>query len=168
MILTKINNLTLNLNHIGVPRLIKECIIGIDSQEKLKKLINIEAKIIKITVNDISDSISYNMINAIESKQYSSLNIIECLDGENYQKSSHSKTDFEIQDNVNNKFDVSIEGIEQKTLNIMKYLDGENDQKSSHLSLNIIECIDGENDQKSSHLSLNIIECIDGENDQKS
>ena len=50
---------------MGVPKLIKECIIGIDSQEKLKKLINTEAKIIKITVNDISDSISYNMINAM-------------------------------------------------------------------------------------------------------
>ena len=90
------------------------------------------------------------MINAIESKQYSPLNIIGCRDGKNDQK-SHSKTDFEIQDNVNNKFDVSIEEIEQKTLNIMKCLDGENDQKSSHLSLNIIECIDGENDQKSLH-----------------
>ena len=151
MILTKINNRTLNLNHMGVPKLIKECIIGIDSQEKLKKFINTEAKIIKMTVNDTSDSISYNMINAIESKQYSSLNIIECLDGENDQKSLHSKTDFEIQNNVNNKFDVSIEEIEQKTLNIMKCLDGENDRKSSHLSLNIIECIDGENDQKSLH-----------------
>ena len=85
MILTKINNLTLNLNHMGVPKLIKECIIGIDSQEKLKMVINIEAKNIKITVN-----------------------------GENDQKSSHSKTDLEIQDNVNNKFDVSIEGIEKK------------------------------------------------------
>ena len=66
-------------------------------------------------------------MNAIESKQYSSLNIIECLDCENDQKSSHSKTDFEIQDNVNNKFDVSIEETEQTTLNIMKCLDGEND-----------------------------------------
>ena len=151
MIPTKINNRMLNLTHMGVPKLIKECRIGIGSQEKLKKFINTEAKIIKITVNDISDSISYNMINPIESKQYSSLNIIGCLDGENDQKSSHSKTDFEIQDNVNNKFDVSIEGIEQKTLNIMKCLDGENDQKSSHLSLNIIECIEGESYQKSLH-----------------
>ena len=83
MILTKINNLTFNLNHMGVPKLIKECIIGIDSQEKLKMVINTEAKNIKITVNDISDSISYNIINAIESKQYSFLNIIGCLDGEN-------------------------------------------------------------------------------------
>ena len=66
---------------------------------------------------------------------------------ENDEKSSHSKTDFEIQDNVKNKFDISIEGIEQKTLNIMKCLDGESDQKSSHLSLNIIEYIDGENDK---------------------
>ena len=100
---------------------------------------------------NILDSISDNMINAIESKQYSLLNIIGCRDGENDQKSSHSKTDFEIQDNVNNKFDVSIEEIEQKTLNIMKCLNDENDQKSSHLSLNIIECIDGENNQKSLH-----------------
>ena len=99
MIPIKIDNLTFNLTHMGVPKLIKECIIGIDYQEKLKKLINTEAKIIKITVNDISDSISYNMMNAIESKRYSSLDIIECLDGGNDQKSSHSKTDFEIQDN---------------------------------------------------------------------
>ena len=117
---------------MGVPKLIKDCIIGIDSQEKLKKLINTEAKIIKITVNDISNSRSYNMMNAIESKQYSSLNIIEYPDGENDQKSSHSKTGFVIQDNINIKFDVSIEEIEQKTLNIMKCLDGENDQKSLH------------------------------------
>ena len=167
MIPTKINNLKLNLNHMEVPKLIKECIIGIDSQEKLKKFINTEAKIIKVMVNDISDSISYNMINAIESKQYSSLNIIECLDGENDQKSSHSKTDFEIQDNVNNKFDVSIEEIEQKTLNIMKCIDGENDQKSSHLSLNIIECIDGENDQKSlqSQTDLEFQNYVDNEFD---
>ena len=151
MIPNKINNLKLNLNHMGVPKLIKECIIGIDFQEKLQKIINTEAKNIKITVNDISDSISYNMINSIDSKQYLFLNIIRCLDGENDQKSSHSKTDFEIQDNVNNKFDVSIEEIERKTLNIMKCFDSENDQKSSHLSLNIIECIDGENDQKSLH-----------------
>ena len=79
------------------------------------------------------------------------MNIIEYLEGENDQKSSHSKKDFEIQNNVNNKFDVSIEEIEQKTLNIMKCLDGEKDRKSSHLSLNIMECIDGENDQKSLH-----------------
>ena len=57
MVPTKINNLTLNLTHMGVPKLIKECIIGIDSQEKLKKLINNVAKIIKITENDISNSI---------------------------------------------------------------------------------------------------------------
>ena len=82
------------------------------NEKIFNSLINTVAKIIKITVNDISDSISYNKINAIESKQYSSLNIIECIDGENYQESSHSKTDFEIQDNVNNKFDVSIEEIE--------------------------------------------------------
>ena len=54
------------------------------------------------------------MMSFIESKQYSSLNIIECLDGENDQKLSYTKTDFEIQDNVNNKFDVSIEEIEPK------------------------------------------------------
>ena len=100
MIPTQINNLKMYLIYIVVPKLIKDCIIGIDSQEKLKMIINTEAKEIKITVNDISDSISYNKINAIESKQYSSLNIIECLDGENDQKSSHSKTDFQIQDNV--------------------------------------------------------------------
>ena len=156
MIPTKINNLTLNLTYMGVPKLIEDCIIGIDSQEKLKKLFNTEAKIIKITVNDISDWISYNMMKAIESNQYSSLNIIECLDGENDQKSSHLKADFEIQDNVNNKFDVSIEEIEQKTLNIMKCLGGENDQKSSHLSLNIIECIDCENDEKSLHSQADV------------
>ena len=36
MIPTKINNLTINLIYIAVPKLIKDCIIGIDSQEKLK------------------------------------------------------------------------------------------------------------------------------------
>ena len=74
---------------------------------------------------------------AIESKQYSSLNIIERLYGVNDQKSSHSKADFEIQDNVNNKYDVSIEEIEQKTLNIMECLDGENDQKSLHSQVDL-------------------------------
>ena len=68
MIPTKINNLTLNLTYMEVPKLIKDCIIGIDSQEKLKKFINTEVKIMKITVNDISDWISYNMMKAIESK----------------------------------------------------------------------------------------------------
>ena len=91
------------------------------------------------------------MMNAIESKQYLSLNIIERLDGENVQKSLHSKVDFEVQDYVNNKYDVYIEEIEQKTLNIMECLGGENDQKSSYSSLNIIECLEGENDQKSLH-----------------
>ena len=118
-------------------------ITGIESQEKLKHLINTEAKIIKTTVNDISDSTSYNMTNAVKLKQYSPLNIIECDDGKNDHKSSHSRTDFEIQNYINNKFDVSIEEIEQKTLNIRECLDGENDQKSSHSPLNIIECIDG-------------------------
>ena len=37
-----------------VPKLIKDCTIGIDSQEKLKMVINTEAKNIKITVNDKS------------------------------------------------------------------------------------------------------------------
>ena len=53
-------------------------------------------------------------MSAIESKQYSSLNIIECLDGENDHKSLHSKADLEFQDYVDNEFDVSIEEIEQK------------------------------------------------------
>ena len=75
---TKINNLTINLIYIVVPNLIKDCIIGIDSQEKLKILINTEAKSIKISVNDKSESISYNMMSIIELKQYSSLNIIKC------------------------------------------------------------------------------------------
>ena len=52
MIPIKINNLTLDLIYIVVPKLIKDCIIGIDSQEKLKMVINTEAKNIKITVND--------------------------------------------------------------------------------------------------------------------
>ena len=67
-----------------------------------------------ITVNDISDSILYNMMSAIESKQYSSLNIIECLDGENDHKSLHSKANLEFEDYVDNEFNVSIEEIEQK------------------------------------------------------
>ena len=50
------------------------------NEKIFNSLINTEEKTIKITVNDISDSISYNMINAIESEEYSSLNIIECLD----------------------------------------------------------------------------------------
>ena len=53
-------------------------------------------------------------MSAIESKQYSSLNIIECLDGENDHKSLHSKADLEFHDYVDNEFDVSIEEIEQK------------------------------------------------------
>ena len=114
MIPTKINNLKLNLNHMGLPKLIKECIIGIDSQEKLKMVINTEAKNINFTVNDISDSISYNMINAIKSKQYSSLNIIGCRDGENDQKSLHSQAGLEFQNYINNEFDVFIEEIEPK------------------------------------------------------
>ena len=44
MIPTKITNLMLDLIHIVVPKLIKDCIIGIDSQEKLKMLINTEEK----------------------------------------------------------------------------------------------------------------------------
>ena len=114
MIPIKINNLTLDLIYIVVPKLIKDCIIRIDSQEKLKMIINTEAKNIKITVNDKSESISYSMMSAIESKQYSSLNIIECLDGENDLKSLHSKADLYFQDYVDNQFDVSIEEIEQK------------------------------------------------------
>ena len=54
------------------------------NEKIFNSLINTEA--IKITVNDISDSISYNMINAIELKQYSPLNILRCRDGENDQK----------------------------------------------------------------------------------
>ena len=96
MIPTKINNLTLDLIYIVVPELIKDCIIGIDSQEKLKMSINTEPKNIKINVNIISDLISYNMMSFIESKQYSSLNIIVCLDGENDQKSLHSQADLEF------------------------------------------------------------------------
>ena len=37
--------LKVNLIYMEVPKLIKDCIIGIDSQEKLKKLINTEAKL---------------------------------------------------------------------------------------------------------------------------
>ena len=77
-------------------------------------LYNTETKNIKITLNDISDSISYNMMSAIYSKQYSSLNIIECLDSENDHKSLHLKADLEFQNYVDNEFDVSIEEIEQK------------------------------------------------------
>ena len=53
-------------------------------------------------------------MNFIESKQYLSLNIIECLDGENDHISLHSKADLEFQDYVDNEFDVSIEEVEQK------------------------------------------------------
>ena len=42
------------------------------------------------------DPISYNMISVIDAKQYTSLNIIECLDGKNDQKSLHSKADLEF------------------------------------------------------------------------
>ena len=50
----------------------------------------------------------------IKSKQYSFLNIIECLDGKNDLKSLHSKVDLEFQDYIDNEIDVSIEEIEQK------------------------------------------------------
>ena len=113
MMPTKINNLTLDLIYIVVPKLIKDCIIGIDFQEKLKMIINTQAKNITITVNDKSESISYNMMCAIEPK-HSSLNIIECLDGENDLKSLHSKANLDFQDYVVNEFDVSIQVIEQK------------------------------------------------------
>ena len=53
-------------------------------------------------------------MNFIETKQYSSLNIIECLNGENDHISLHSKADLKFQDYVENEFDVSIEEIEQK------------------------------------------------------
>ena len=76
------------------------------------------------------------MMSFIESKQYSSLNIIECLDGENDHISLHSKTNFQFQDYVVKEFDVSIEEIEQKTLNINECLDGENDHKSLHSQAN--------------------------------
>ena len=70
MIPSKINNLTRNLIYLVVPKLIKDCIIEIDSQEKLKMLINTEAESIKITVNDKSESISYNIISVIDLKQF--------------------------------------------------------------------------------------------------
>ena len=114
MISVKINNITINLIDIAVPKLIKDCIIGIDSQKKLKMSINTEAKSIKITVNDKSESISYNMMSVTDAKQYSSLNIIDCLDGENDQKSLHSKAYLEFQDYIDNEFDVFIEEIKQK------------------------------------------------------
>ena len=101
MIPTQINNLKMDLIYIVVPKLIKDCIIGIVSQEKLKMIINTEAKEIKITVNN-------NNL-----KQYSSLNIIECLDGENDHISFHSRANLEFQNYVDNEFDVSIEEIEQ-------------------------------------------------------
>ena len=111
-------------------------LIDTGSIEQLKMLINTEAKNIKITVNDISDTIQYNMMSFIESKQYSSLNSIECLDGENDHISLRSKTNFEFQDCGVKKFDVSIEEIEQETLNINECLDGENDHKSLHWKTN--------------------------------
>ena len=42
------------------------------------------------------------------------MNIIECLDGENDQKSLHSQANFEFQDYVDNESDISIEEVEQK------------------------------------------------------
>ena len=39
---TKIKNFTLNLIYLVVPNLIKDCIIGYDSQQKLKMLINVQ------------------------------------------------------------------------------------------------------------------------------
>ena len=136
MIPTKINNLTLDLIYIVVPKLIKDCIIGIDSQEKLKMVINTEAKNIKITVNDKSESISCNMTSAIESKQYSSLNIIEFLDGENDRKSLHSKANLDFQDYVDNEFDVSIEEIKQK-VNTSDMLSIEQKQILKRLIINL-------------------------------
>ena len=67
MIPTQMNNLKMDLIYIVVPKLIKDCIIGIDSQEKLK-MINTEAKGIKITVNNKTDSISYNIVNMVDIK----------------------------------------------------------------------------------------------------
>ena len=43
-------------------------------------------------------------MNASESKQYSPLNIIESLDGDNDHKSLHSKADLEFQDYVDTEF----------------------------------------------------------------
>ena len=111
MIPTKINNLTLDLIYI---ELMKDCIIGINSQEKLKMSINTEAKKYKDYCKWYIRFDIVNIMSFIELKQYSSLNIIESLDGENNQKSSHSKTNLEFQDYLNNEFDVSIEEIEQK------------------------------------------------------
>ena len=42
------------------------------------------------------------------------MNIIECIDGGNDQKSLHSQVDLEFQNYVDNEFDVSIEEIEPK------------------------------------------------------
>ena len=50
----------------------------------------------------------------VDLRQYSSLNIIECLDGENDHISLQSRANLDFQDYVDNEFDVSIEEIEQK------------------------------------------------------
>ena len=42
------------------------------------------------------------------------MNIIDCIDGENDQKSLHSQADLEFQGYVDNEFDDSIEEIEPK------------------------------------------------------
>ena len=76
MIPTQINNLKMDLIYIVVTKLIKDYIIGIDFQEKLKMIINTEAKEIKITVNNKTELILYNIVNIVDLKQYSSLNII--------------------------------------------------------------------------------------------
>ena len=65
-------------------------------------------------------------MSVIDAKQYSSLNIIECLDGENDHISLHSKADLEFQDYVDDEFDVSIEEIEQKSIQATYYTSNKN------------------------------------------
>ena len=48
MIVTQIDNLTINLIYIMIPTLLKDCIIGIDCQKKLNMLTKSEVKSIKI------------------------------------------------------------------------------------------------------------------------
>lgn len=139
MISTKLKNFSLYLIYIVVPNLIKDCVIGYDSQKKLKMLFDAGLKEITFTVDDFVDSMPY-VDQDLDKNSYASLHIIECNEGDSDHNSLHLKSNHNEGDSDHNSLYSNTD---------------HNDGDSDLISLCSKACIDGDNDLKSLHAKTN-------------
>ena len=117
---TKISTLETKLIFIVVPKLVKNCILGYDSQNALNMLINTSKEEILLTINERYAQISYQETK-LNSLEYTSLRIEEtyenyCISAETYEKEIHD---------YDTSYDISLEEIDEKIRSCENLIDSQ-------------------------------------------